>query len=92
MTDIVIFDLDGTLVDTPRAITAAFTSVFGSMSLSAPPAAEIRATIGMPLEQAFGKLLGVAADDDQVADAVRLYQVQFREVIVPGAAGLLFPG
>jgi phosphoglycolate phosphatase len=63
MTHVAIFDLDGTLVDTPRAIVETFTATFASMRVEACDAAAIRATIGLPLERAFGNLLTVASDD-----------------------------
>lgn len=88
----VVFDLDGTLVDTPRAIVETFTAVFARMGTSAREAAAIRATIGLPLEQAFSTLLGIPPDDGGVADGVRHYQVLYRELIVPRAKELVFPG
>jgi phosphoglycolate phosphatase len=92
MTELVIFDLDGTLVDTPRAIVETFTTVFASVGVEPPEPAAIRATIGLPLEQAFGKLLGVAPDDTVVVTCVDRYQRIFRETVLPCAAGLVFPG
>lgn len=92
MTDAVVFDLDGTLVDTPRAIVEAFTAAFAAMGVRARDAEAIRATIGLPLERAFSTLLDVPPDDGQVADGVRQYQVSFRELILPRAGGLIFPG
>jgi phosphoglycolate phosphatase len=92
MTHVAIFDLDGTLVDTPRAIVETFTATFASMRVEACDAAAIRATIGLPLERAFGNLLTVASDDALVARAVAQYQVLFRELILPRAAALVFPG
>ncbi|MBV8540130.1 MAG: HAD hydrolase-like protein [Pseudonocardiales bacterium] len=97
MTYLVIFDLDGTLVDTPRAIVEAFTVTFMSMKVDAPEAAAIRATIGLPLERAFSTLLGVPPEDDKVTLGVRQYQVLFRELIsaltrehpTPGPCGYL---
>ncbi|MGW1075017.1 HAD family hydrolase [Streptomyces sp. NPDC002537] len=92
MKDVVVFDLDGTLVDTPRAIVETFTAAFAAMGLETPDPAAVRATIGLPLETAFGKLMGTALDDDQVAEGVRQYQRLFREIILPRAGELLFPG
>jgi len=92
MTDVVMFDLDGTLVDTPRAIVETFTATFASMGVQPQSAPAIRATIGMPLEQAFSRLMGVSREDVLVAQAVKQYQVLFREIILPKAATLLFPG
>jgi phosphoglycolate phosphatase len=87
-----IFDLDGTLVDTPRAIVEAFSAVFAAMGLEARDASTIRATIGLPLEQAFSELLGVPRGDACVAHGIREYQISFRERILPRAETLLFPG
>jgi phosphoglycolate phosphatase len=92
MTYIVIFDLDGTLVDTPRAIVEAFTAAFASMGVQAQDASAIRATIGLPLERAFSRLLGVPLDDEQVDQGVKAYQVSFKELILPKAGELIFPG
>jgi phosphoglycolate phosphatase len=92
MTYAAIFDLDGTLVDTPLAIVETFTAAFASMGVPAREAKAIRATIGLPLEKAFSKLLEVPLDDGLVAQGVRQYQGLFRELILPKAARLLFPG
>ncbi|MGW1975537.1 HAD family hydrolase [Streptomyces sp. NPDC001889] len=92
MAYVAIFDLDGTLVDTPQAIVRTFTAAFAA--LGAPPreAQQIRATIGMPLEGAFGRLMGIAPEDDRVTAAVAEYQLAFREIILPRAGELVFPG
>jgi phosphoglycolate phosphatase len=92
MTYVVAFDLDGTLVDTPRAIAETFTAVFSAIGAEPRDAAAIRATIGLPLERAFSTLLGVALEDDRVAYAVKRYQALFRELILPRAGALVFPG
>jgi pseudouridine-5'-phosphate glycosidase len=88
----VIFDLDGTLVDTPRAIVETFTAVFAAIGVPARDRGAIRATIGLPLEQAFSKLIGVPVDDAQVAQGVRQYQALFKEHVLPRARSLVFPG
>jgi phosphoglycolate phosphatase len=92
VTDVVIFDLDGTLVDSPRAIVEAFTAAFASMGVPVPAAAAIRATIGLPLERAFSSLLGVPPTDGRVALGAQRYVELFRELILPRAAELVFPG
>lgn len=92
MTRAVAFDLDGTLIDTPSAIVETFTAVFAAMQVPAVAASAIRATIGTPLDHAFGKLMKLAPDDDQVACAARLYVVLFRDRVLPRARDLVFPG
>ena len=92
MTHAVTFDLDGTLVDTPRAIVETFAAVFASAGVAPVDGAAIRATIGLPLERAFADLLAVAADDRLVTGCVAEYQRLFRELILPRAATLVFPG
>jgi phosphoglycolate phosphatase len=87
-----IFDLDGTLIDSPRAIVETFSAAFAAMGLRARDASATRATIGLPLEQAFSLLMGVPRHDARVAEAIRWYQVSFREVILPKARSMLFPG
>jgi phosphoglycolate phosphatase len=87
-----VFDLDGTLVDTPSAIVEAFTAAFTALGGPVPDSPAIRATIGLPLERAVGLLLGVPVEDARVAEGVRQYQNAFRELILPRSAELLFPG
>lgn len=92
MTYAVAFDLDGTLVDTPRAIVETFTAAFASLGVEARDAAAIRDTIGRPLDRAFADLLAVAVDDRLVTRCVAEYQMLFRKLILPRAAELVFPG
>jgi phosphoglycolate phosphatase len=92
MRRVAAFDLDGTLIDTPRGIVETFSAAFATMDLPVPDASAVRATIGLPLELAFGRLAGLPADDGLVAAGVQRYQALFRELVLPAAAGLLFPG
>ncbi|MER7368106.1 HAD family hydrolase [Nonomuraea wenchangensis] len=92
MSHLTVFDLDGTLVDTPRAIVETFTAAFGALGVAAPPPAVIRATIGLPLERAFGDLLAAAPDGELVAQGVVHYQRLFKQIILPRANELIFPG
>ncbi|MEU6729869.1 HAD family hydrolase [Nonomuraea wenchangensis] len=92
MSHLTVFDLDGTLVDTPRAIVETFTAAFGALGVAAPRPAVIRATIGLPLERAFGDLLAAAPDGELVAQGVVHYQRLFKQIILPRANELIFPG
>lgn len=92
MIDLAVFDLDGTLVDSPTAIVETFTAAFAALGVEGPTSGAIRATIGLPLGRSFATLLGCADDAPIVAEGVRRYQAAFREIIVPRATRLLFPG
>ncbi len=92
MTPLVLFDLDGTLVDTPTAIVDNFTATLASLGFPAAEAPAIRATIGRPLGEAFGELMGTRPESDAVAAAMVRYQEFYRERIVPRARELLYPG
>lgn len=90
---VVMFDLDGTLFDTAKAIVSAFRATFRQLQLPQPDDDEqIRETIGLPLERAFARLLSLNADGAAVTDCVAEYQRQFQTLILPMAPALLFPG
>src|SRR5919204_3092585 len=82
--DAVIFDLDGTLVDTPAAIVeTALTVLRGADGRIVPEPQVIRATIGLPLTVAFSSLLGLPADSAEVEAAVAEYRRLWRANVVP---------
>ncbi|WP_394613563.1 HAD family hydrolase [Lentzea sp. JNUCC 0626] len=87
-----IFDLDGTLVDTPRGIVTTFAAVFAQLDLPTVDSGAIRGTIGLPLPAAFAKVLGTAEDEPVVAQCVELYQATFRRIVLPMATQLVFAG
>jgi phosphoglycolate phosphatase len=92
VTRAVVFDLDGTLVDTSSAIVDTFTAVFASMQLPCADPVAIRATIGLPLEQSFSRIMNLPLDDERVTWAARCYVPLFREHVLPRARELVFPG
>jgi phosphoglycolate phosphatase len=89
---LVIFDLDGTLFDTPSAIVEAFSAVFFAIEATPKDPEEIRSTVGLPLAKAFGKLLNVAENSAEVSFCVAEYLACFKRLILPKAAHLLYPG
>lgn len=92
MISAIFFDLDGTLIDTPRGIVGTFSEVFKSIGKTGINPTSIRSTIGLPLEKAFGKLLEIEPPDERIADAIRRYQEFFKEIVLPKAKQLIFPG
>lgn len=67
---LVIFDCDGTLVDSQHHIVSAMHSAFAANGLALPTADSVRRTVGLPLEVAIERLLmaiGSRALDEVVA-------------------------
>ncbi|MFJ3927764.1 HAD family hydrolase [Streptomyces sp. NPDC090022] len=93
-----VFDLDGTLVDTPRAIVTTFEAAFAELTSRDPMAGKavapsaIRATIGLPLPRAWSTLLELPESDPLVTAGVEAYLRLFREIVLPRSRELLFPG
>ncbi len=92
MTQAIIFDLDGTLIDTPRGIIDTFIAALGSMDVNFTDRASIRSTIGRPLEAAFAEILKEPQDSQRVSFAVQQYQALFKDIVLPRAQELIFPG
>ncbi|MBB5912101.1 phosphoglycolate phosphatase [Nocardia transvalensis] len=87
-----LFDLDGTLLDTPRAIAEQMSLAVEAVTGTRPELDEVRALVGAPLERMAGALSGAGSDSD-IAQAISAdYVTRYRELIVPKAADLLFPG
>jgi phosphoglycolate phosphatase len=53
---LVIFDCDGTLIDSQHNITAAMTHAFAAHGLPPPPAHDVLSVVGLSLTEAFGVL------------------------------------
>ena len=85
----VIFDLDGTLVDTPQAIVDVARLATG---LPSADDALIRAAIGLPLEVALARVLGLAVESAEVLAATERYRQIWRAEVGPKLAGLVYPG
>ena len=58
----VLFDLDGTLIDTAEGIRNSFIYAFNKMGIEIPSESEIKGFMGPPLEQSFSSL-GLSGDD-----------------------------
>lgn len=89
---LVVFDCDGTLVDSQHAIVAAMTEACHGLGLAEPSAAAIRRVIGPTLEHAI-QLLFPDCDQDTLAEIAARYRVaaqklraqeSHREPLFPG--------
>ena len=87
----IVFDLDGTVADTPDLITGIMAGILTELGATADRAA-IRATIGLPLVESFAKLMDSPVDDPRVAQATRIYRGRVDAGAEERGTALLFPG
>jgi phosphoglycolate phosphatase len=89
---LVIFDCDGTLVDSQHMIAAAMQRAYADHDLLLPPHERIVSIIGLSLEQAFARL-GEGIPKFPVATLVERYKAAFFALRQSGEhAEPLFPG
>ena len=69
--DLVIFDFDGTLADSARGIAACMRAAFESFDLPLPSSSDVRARIGLTLEESIRQLTADRPGVDVVAVARR---------------------
>lgn len=82
----IVFDLDGTLVDSLPDIVGAFRDTFVEAGLPPPPADAVRDLIGLPLEEMYDALAPAARVADLAAGYRRIYPTRFTRHTRP------FPG
>ena len=89
---LVIFDVDGTLVDSQAEIVAAMTFAFASEDMAMPDRATVLSIVGLSLSEAFA-MLCPAAPQDQRARLVEAYKGAFMNLRADNMEmGPLFPG
>ena len=76
--DCVIFDLDGTVMDTSTGVIRSVQYALRGMGLPDDDMERIRRFIGPPLHEAFVEFYGMS--DADAAEAVRLYRVRYADV------------
>jgi len=74
---IILFDLDGTLIDSTEAIVSTFHHSFKVHGVTSPSDEEIMALIGYPLDIMYIEL-GIA--EDKVWDFVATYKEEYRKI------------
>lgn len=94
---LIIFDCDGTLVDSQHAICAAMEHAFATLGLPAPSRAEILGVVGLSLPQTFAVLAGQQSLSVQSA-LVEAYRSDFpskrqqaalHDPLYPGIGGVV---
>jgi len=74
---IILFDLDGTLIDSTEAILECFHKAFDFYNYPHPSDEAIKALIGHPLDVMFARL---GVEEDKVWDFVTVYKENYREI------------
>ncbi|MBP3975324.1 HAD hydrolase-like protein [Pseudoxanthomonas spadix] len=87
-----LFDLDGTLIDSEPGIVNSIGHVFAAMAQPLPDAAALRAWIGPPMRDSFQS---VFPEEDRLAQALALYRQRYDTLgwtelsVYPGIAELV---
>jgi phosphoglycolate phosphatase len=87
---VVIFDLDGVLVDSRAAISGAMNHALGANGFPQRPAAELYRFIGPPLALGFAELIGRPADSAAVVACVLAYRERY--AVTSLTETMVFPG
>jgi phosphoglycolate phosphatase len=67
----VLWDLDGTVLDSGPGIFDSFRKTFDAMGMTQPTDEQLRAFVGPPLMTTFNELLGLSPDDSMRAFEMR---------------------
>lgn len=87
---LVVFDVDGTLVDSQHLIVAAQGVAFGELGLPAPERRVALSVVGLSLPQAFRRLVG---EDGPIAELSEAYKLAYNRLrLDPAFEEPLFPG
>ncbi|HHS93475.1 MAG TPA: HAD family hydrolase, partial [Campylobacterales bacterium] len=74
---IILFDLDGTLIDSTEAILESFGKAYESFGMEVPSAEAITSLIGLPLELMFMKL---GIDESKAMEYVTAYKKHYQTI------------
>ncbi|MEM9395300.1 MAG: HAD-IA family hydrolase [Pseudomonadota bacterium] len=91
---LVLFDVDGTLVDSQAQIMAAMTHAFEAENLAAPDRAAVRGIIGLSLSNAIGRLAPEVAPSGVERLVERYKDAYVAQRVIGGgeSASPLYPG
>lgn len=74
--EVIVFDWDGTLVDSAADIVGAMQAASEALGIEPPPAERMRRAIGLGLEQAFRQIFEGRADDE-LQDLMQQYRSHY---------------
>ncbi len=90
---LVLFDLDGTLIDSAPGIFATLAHAFAAVGAELPPHDVLRGWIGPPFRQTFPTVLG--EDEARIEAAIEHYRLRFEQsgwrqhAVYPGVEALV---
>lgn len=88
---LVIFDVDGTLIDSQAHILSAMTAAYEAVSRPLPAREMVLSIVGLSLEQAMRSLCPEASQVE-IALMVTRYKERFQEMRLAGHVSPLYPG
>ena len=74
---VILFDLDGTLIDSTEAILESFSVAFETFDTPVPSNEQIKAQIGHPLDDMFATF---GVESSSVEDHVEAYKMHYRKI------------
>ena len=80
----IVFDLDGTLIDSYRPIATSINHARAHFGMAPLDLAQIRTRVGRGLEQLIGELVG----GDRIEQGVRLFRQRYSEIYADETIGL----
>src|SRR6185312_11734404 len=89
----ILFDLDGTILDSAPGITETLAYMFTELDRPVPPQSELLRYVGPPILDSFRDLAGMSPQQSQ--EALEIYRVRYLErgalasTVYPGVAKLL---
>ena len=92
---LIVFDVDGTLVDSQHGIVEAQRRAFGRFDLAPPDRERMLSVVGLSLREAFAALVGADGPVDGLAEAYKEAWTELRaeegfaDPLYPGAAALV---
>lgn len=87
---LIVFDVDGTLVDSQHLIVEAQARAFGAFGITPPPRREALSVVGLSLPEAFRRLVG---ESGPIAGLSESYRRAFQALrLDPAYEDPLFPG
>ena len=89
---LIVFDCDGTLVDSQQTIITATEAALGAHDFDAPPRRDILYAVGLPVDVALRRH-APEASDDQIVNMLDIYRETYQQLVQQDDRGqVMFDG